>query len=232
MSEAAPSHPKNNERIILFFVLGFGLVAAALFCGFLFELHSHDEAIRSGQPYEDARLVIPASPNRYLTNFSLTDAQGQPVSRANLKGDFLVMSFVFTTCSTYCPIVSRRMEEIQKLTANQPDVRLVTLTVDPEDDTAPVLAKYGRRFNANSNRWCFLTGADSMINDVVGSILPPDTNSSFAFLPGNYAHSDRIALVTPQGHVLSYFDGLSSKTPAALVKRIAELRKKFKKQAL
>ena len=224
MNKVASSPSRNEERIVLCCVLGFGLVAALLFGGFLFALHDHDEEVQSSLP-EDELLVIPASPHRQLPDFSLTDQNGGLFSRTNVDGDFLVVSFVFTSCSTTCPTISRRMKEIQELTINQPDVRLLTLTVDPEDDTAPVLAKYGQRFGANSNRWCFLTGDETMIHNLVGSILPRDTNSAFAFLPGNFAHSDRIALINPRGHVLEYFDGLSSHTPEAVVKEITKLRK-------
>jgi protein SCO1/2 len=232
INTASPQTNNRDERIILFFVLGFGLIAAALFCGFLVALHGHDEEVATTQTSGLAQLAIPATPNRRLASFSLTNQSGRAVTQADVQGDFLVMSFVFTTCSTTCPIISQRMEEIQQLTTNQPDVRLVTVTVDPEDDSAPVLAQYSQRFSADTQRWWFLTGADAAVHHLVGSILPPDTNSAFAYLPANYAHSDRIALITPQGRVLEYFDGLSTRTPAAVVRRISALRSQNEKPAL
>jgi protein SCO1/2 len=118
------------------------------------------------------------------------------------------------------------MGKIQQLTSNQPDVRLVSLTVDPEDDTVPVLAKYGERFGADTNRWLFLTGDDAMVHNLIGtSFLAPDTNDAFAYMPGNFAHIERIALVDPQGRVRDYFDGLDSGAPEAVVREIRQLRK-------
>jgi cytochrome oxidase Cu insertion factor (SCO1/SenC/PrrC family) len=53
-----------------------------------------------------------------------------------------------------------------RLSAESP-VQLVTLTTDPGFDTPAVLAKYGERFEARSNRWTFLTGAKAQIGRLV-----------------------------------------------------------------
>ena len=80
------------------------------------------------------RLIPPDHP-RQLVNFSLTDHTGRTVTRADLDGKFLMVDFLFTSCSLTCPVVNRQMAQIQQLTTNQPDVKLVSLTVDPRDDT-------------------------------------------------------------------------------------------------
>ena len=50
-----------------------------------------------------------------------------------------------------------------------------------------------------------------MIHNLIGtSFLSPDTNDVFAYMPGNFANIERIALVDPQGHVRDYFDGLNN----------------------
>ena len=61
------------------------------------------------------------------------------------------------------------MAQIQQLTTNQPDVRLVSLTVDPRDDTPAVLAKYGERFGADTNRWLLLTGDRTTLYGLIGA---------------------------------------------------------------
>lgn len=231
MPNTATNQPRNEERLFFWFIMGFCAFVGTGFGVFLFALthvNQTPEASVYDLPVSEPLVIRPAR-SRQLANFSLTDQNGRAITRTNLDGKFLVMSFVFTSCSTTCPIISRQMEEIQQLSTNQPDVQLVSLTVDPEDDTVPVLAKYGRRFDADTNRWWFLTGGQAMIENLIGSILTRDTNDPFAYLPGNFAHSDRIALVNPHGRVLGYFDGLSSSTPEAVVKEIKELSKQNSK---
>ncbi len=108
----------------------------------------------------ESRLIPPDHP-RQLVNFSLTDRTEHTITRSDLSGKILVVNFLFTSCSLTCPAVNSQMAQIQQLTTNQPEVRLVSLTVDPRDDTPAVLAKYGERFGADTNRWLFLTGEKS-----------------------------------------------------------------------
>ena len=118
------------------------------------------------------------------------------------------------------------MEQIQSLTTNQPDVKLISLTVSPRDDTVEVLAEYAGRFNADTNRWLFLTGDKTTLYHLIGnSFLAPDVDDSFGYMPGNFAHTERIALVDAQGNLRGYFDGLNSNTSTALVEEIKRMRK-------
>jgi protein SCO1/2 len=173
---------------------------------------------------DHAHGILPDKP-RQLVDFSLTDRTGRTVTRADLDGKFLVVSFLFTSCSLTCPEVSRRMAEIQRLTAGDADVRLLSLTVDPRSDTPPVLAKWGGRFGADTNRWLFLTGDKTIEHTLIAeSFLPTDTNDPFNYMPGGFTGTERIAVVDKHGKTRIYFDGLRSETPAAVAAEIARLR--------
>ena len=224
MPKAANSERQNVEHVFFWFATGMSLVFGIGFWFLMFAINNHENAPEA--PLDDAQpLVMAPDHPRQLVNFSLTDQNGRIITRADLNGKFLVVSFLFTSCSLTCPIVSGQMAEIQQLVTNQPDVRLISLTVDPDDDTVPVLAKYGHRFNADTNRWLFLTGDDAVIHNLIGtSFLSPDTNDAFAYMPGNFANIERIALVDPQGRVRDYFDGLGNGAPEAVLKEIMQLR--------
>jgi protein SCO1/2 len=159
-------------------------------------------------------------------NFSLTDRTGRQVTRADLAGQFLVVDFLFTSCSLTCPAVNRHMAEIQQLTTNQPDVKLLSLTVDPRDDTTAVLASYGLKYGADTNRWWMLTGDKSVLYHLIGTtFLNADLDDPFSYMPGNFSHTERIALVDGQGNVRAYFDGLSKNVAPAVVTEIGRLRR-------
>jgi cytochrome oxidase Cu insertion factor (SCO1/SenC/PrrC family) len=208
------SGPRNEEKLILGLV-----IALALFVGFgswlAIGLLSHHEKNR-GLPPDQARRLI---------NFSLTDGTGREVTRADLDGKILAVSFLFTGCALTCPEVSRRMAEIQTLTAGQSDVRLVSLTVDPRTDTPPALAKFGARYGLDTNRWFMLTGDKAALYKIIGtSFLARDAGDPFNSMPGNFTGTERIAVVDRHGRVRIYFDGLRPETAAAVVAEISQLR--------
>lgn len=226
--EKAGPNQNRDERLFLYAAIVMALVFGVGFCLLLIALNRRDhEPFAAYDSLPDSRPVAlqPDHP-RQLIPFSLDDQAGQKITRADLDGKFLVVSFLFTSCSLTCPIVSRQMNEIQQLTTNQPDVRLVSLTVDPADDTVPALAQYGERFSADADRWLFLTGDEAAMRDLIGtSFLSRDTNDVFSYMPGNFANIERIALVDPHGKVRAYFDGLNNDVANAVVAEIARLRK-------
>ncbi len=117
------------------------------------------------------------------------------------------------------------MAQIQQLTTNQPDVRLVSLTVDPRDDTADALAKYGARFGTDTNRWLFLTGDKAQLYGLISaSFLAQDADNQSGYMPGNFSHTERIAVVDSRGRVQAYFDGLNDEVATAVVAEINRLR--------
>jgi len=232
MSDKAGSKQRkerDDERLFAIAAIIGSLVFGAGFCFLLFVMNSHENNSTDGTAYavenSESRLIAPDHP-RQLVNFSLTDRTGRNVTRPELNGKILVVDFLYTSCSLTCPAVNRCMAQIQQLTTNQPDVTLVSLTVDPRDDTVDTLEKYGERFGADTNRWLLLTGEKTMLYDLIGnSFLAQDLNDPFNYMPGNFVHTERIALVDSHGNLHGFFDGLNQNTADALVKEINSLRK-------
>ena len=221
------SKQQNDERMFALAAIIGSLLVGAGFCFLLYALNHHENNPAADSIFalenQESRLIPPDHP-RELVEFSLTDCTGRPVSRSDLRGKILLVDFLFTSCSLTCPAVNRQMAQIQQLTTNRPDVMLISLTVDPRDDTADVLEKYGERFGADTNRWLFLTGDRGELYHLIGtSFLGPDTNNEFNYMPGNFAHTERIAVVDAEGRVRGYFDGLNDNTAAAVVNEIPKL---------
>jgi cytochrome oxidase Cu insertion factor (SCO1/SenC/PrrC family) len=225
VTDQAGSKPRDNERLFFYAAVIMSLFIGTGFCFLLCSLNSHDRATGGTPENLPPRLIAPDHP-RQLVNFSLTDRTGRNVTRLELDGKILVVDFLYTSCSLTCPVVNRSMAQVQQLTTNQPDVELVSLTVDPRDDTVEALAKYGARFGADTNRWLLLTGDQTVLYDFIGSsFLAQNPDDPFNYMPGNFAHTDRIALVDSHGKVHGYFDGLNPDTAQAVVEEIARLRK-------
>ena len=225
MSKATSSKERDDERLFFYVAIVMSFLFGTGFCILIFTLKSREKAAEVSTHLSPPRLIAPDHP-RQLADFALTDRTGRNVTRAELDGKIVVVDFLLTSCSLTCPVVNRCMAQIQQLTTNQPDVKLLSLTVDPRDDTVEALAKYGERFGADPNRWLMLTGDKTALYDLLAiSFLAQDLNDPLTYMPGNFSHTDRIALVDAHGKLVGFFDGLNGNTAAAVVEQIDQLRK-------
>ncbi len=100
--------------------------------------------------------------HRYeLPDVRLVDQDGERVSLSQeLDGPGPVMlNFIFTTCPTICPVLSATFAQAQdELGPELEQIRMISITIDPEQDTPDALKAYARRFKAGP-QWRFLTGS-------------------------------------------------------------------------
>jgi protein SCO1/2 len=155
--------------------------------------------------------------------FSLVDQRGDSFTREDLLAadKTWVVGFVFTSCPSICPAVSRAMLSFQEqITRSRLDdrVELLTITVDPETDTPEVLAGYADSIGADLDNWRFLTGSPSGIEDFVVDgfkLAVGERELVDGTDPGTYdiAHSTKLALVDRFGQIRGYYsidnDGLA-----------------------
>lgn len=176
----------------------------------------HDPAVVKGQkPVQ----------NRQLGSFAFTNQTGHIVTQAEVAGKFAVVNFIHTSCSISCLRVNQQMAEVQRLTAGQDDVRLLSFTVDPRTDTPPVLAQFGEQFGTDAARWSMLTGEKTALYDLIeSSFLHREPLVSGIEIPGGFVGVERIAVVDRTGKVRRYFDGMKSGSAAAIVSFLEELR--------
>ncbi len=92
-----------------------------------------------------------------LPDFALVDDGGRAFGPERLAGKVSVVNFIFTSCPTVCPALTARMAWLQGR-LDEPAVQLVSISVDPKNDTPEVLREYGERFGRDPARWTFVTG--------------------------------------------------------------------------
>jgi len=110
-----------------------------------------------------------ASANDPAPDFSLTDQDGHSVTLASLRGQVLLVDFIFTRCPGPCPILTSRHVELQKSLPPEAvsRVHFVSISLDPEWDTPERLREYGLARGADLGHWSFLTGPKDDVADVV-----------------------------------------------------------------
>ena len=152
-----------------------------------------------------------------IPQFELVAQDGQAFHSQVLAGKIWVADFIYTTCPGPCPRMTSQMREVQDAVSKIPDVRLVSFTVDPANDTPPVLTEYANTHGALPAMWYFLTGPVATLQ-----MLDRD-----AFKLGNLdatmQHSTRFVLVDGQGHIRGYYDTSDSSSIPKLISDVTSL---------
>jgi protein SCO1/2 len=160
-----------------------------------------------------------------VPDFTLTERSGQPFGLNDLRGHIWVADFIFTNCAGTCPIMTTAMTEIQKtaLAEKLDDVKLVSITVDPERDTLEVLQRFADGYGALKDRWYFLTGDGAAIQQLAnkGFLLSAAASGGSAEEP--IIHSNRFVLIDRQGCIRGYYDGTDEEGVAQLLKDLKKL---------
>lgn len=182
-------------------VAGYALISFLIVSGGLFFLRTLEK-----------KLDAPPPLNVYgeIPDFQLTERSGKIVSAADLKGKIWVADFIFTRCAAICPLMSNKMQSLQKKFAHEPNLRFVSFSVDPEYDTPEVLKQYAERFEADPGQWLFLTGEKSKIYPLaeqhfhLGVVEIPQNECVENEQP--IMHSTKFALVDGEGKIRGYYE--------------------------
>ncbi len=131
------------------------LVGAICWCSALESALSHEQGFPT-PPKEAARREVSIP----IADFSLVDQNGKALQLRQLRGKVVLVSFIYTSCPDICPLMTASMRRVQgDLNRNeQKSAYFLSITTEPEIDTAKVLKSYGERFKADFSNWSFLTG--------------------------------------------------------------------------
>lgn len=134
--------PRPREFVIIIGLLALALVGCA-----------ERPVAFVGKPEPDPETASVSSP----APFTLTDQNGEPFSSDTLQGKVWLGAIFFANCPGPCFRENQAIAEILG-EIEDPDFVVVSLTCDPSNDTPEVLRRYADRFDADKDRWKFLTG--------------------------------------------------------------------------
>lgn len=150
--------------------------------------------------------------------FSLIDQDGNPFGDKDLNNKIYVANFFFTSCPTICPKMQTLMKKIQDTDDFKKlnDFKLVSFTVDPDNDTPEKLKEFSNLIKAEKNRWYFLTGNRDSIYDLAykGFMVNAMEDKK---ADGGFLHSDILLLIDKEKRVRGIYEGTSYKDVKRLI---------------
>ena len=152
-----------------------------------------------------------------VSDFTLTEASGKPVTLGDLRGKVWIASFIFTHCAGSCPVMTHHLAKAQQKLPVRDDLKLVSISVDPVRDTPAVLAKYAAQSGADPTRWLFLTGEMPEIRKLARETFKLAVDETAGPAEEPILHSSKFVLVDRNGAIRGYYDGLDVETLKQLV---------------
>lgn len=182
-------------------------------------LHSIDVTkAANGQPTAKPAAEHYPQVGEAAHDFHLTTQSSRPVSLANYRGKPLLVDFIYTRCPLpqFCPLLNVKFAEVAHALQNDPSgyppAQLLSVTIDPEHDTVPVLKDFSTHFDAiKGGNWNFATGTPQQVHDFA-------SNMGLDYWPesGQVVHSVVVYLIAKDGKIAKIWYGNDWKTQEAL----------------
>jgi len=158
-----------------------------------------------------------------IANFKFVDQDSTEVTNDTYKGKIYVADFFFTSCRTICPIMKTQMLRVYDSIQNDPDVLLLSHTIDPEYDTVGLLHDYANRLGVKSDKWHFVTGNKDEIYKLAQTSYF-STALEDKSEPDGFIHSGAFLLIDKDRRIRGKYDGTKEEDVNRLLADIQRLK--------
>lgn len=138
-----------------------------------------------------------------VPDFELTNQNNKKITSKDMLGKVYLVEFFFSKCPTICPVMNTNMRAIED-EINSKDFGIISISIDPENDTPETLKEHAKRTGVKSPNWHFLTGNRDYIGKLADEfdIYVGDKEDESE----NLNHSGMIALVDKEGNIRCRYD--------------------------
>ena len=146
---------------------------------------------------------------RKAPDFLLTNQDSILISNDDMIGKVYVLEFFFTRCPDICIEMNQNMKLLDEEFGDSNDFGIISITIDPNNDTPSILKKYSEALDIRSQNWHFLTGEKDYIYDLanIGFNIFANQNSNFI---GGFEHQGYFALIDKDGYIRSRKDSFGN----------------------
>lgn len=194
----------RSELFPLLVIIG-GLLTVCLVGVLWMLLTGPDEEMPRTRATTGTGSWIDQEPLGEVPAFRFASAHGGEVQNADLAGKIWVLDFMYTSCPTICPAMASTLKSLQDRLAGIENLRLVSVTVDPANDTPEALRRWAETVGADPKRWHFLRGtAEEVHRFALEGFGLGDPDDPVV------GHSLRFALIDGEGRIRGLYHGFGA----------------------
>ena len=158
-----------------------------------------------------------------IPSFSFINQDGKIITDKDYDGKIYVANYFFTTCKSICPKMTGELQRVQdKFAYTNGLVQILSHTVNPENDSVPVLKAYADMVHADTKMWNFVTGDKKQLYDIArnGYLLNALEGDGG---PDDFIHSELFILIDKEKHIRGIYDGTNIKAVSDLLDDVKTL---------
>ena len=217
---------RKRDFISIGFILVFSTATISLFYTILKPI----ETLPIYQPAEvNEKLVdssiIHVSKYHKISDFTLTNQNGEKITQENYKDKIYVADFFFTTCQEICPIMTKNMYKLQQELKNDKEILFLSHTVIPEIDNVERLKEYAVVNNVDDSKWNLVTGDKRQIYELARKSYLAVEDSEFEKY--DMIHTENFMLIDKEKQIRGFYDGTNDKEIEKLLSDIQILKKQY-----
>ena len=217
---------RKRDFISIGFILVFSTATISLFYTILKPV----ETLPIYQPAEvNEKLVdssiIHVSKYHKISNFTLTNQNGEKITQENYNDKIYVADFFFTTCQDICPIMTKNMYKLQQELKNDKEILFLSHTVIPEIDNVERLKEYAVVNNVDDSKWNLVTGDKRQIYELARKSYLAVEDSEFEKY--DMIHTENFMLIDKEKQIRGFYDGTNDKEIEKLLSDIQILKKQY-----
>lgn len=207
------------------------LGCVAIFLSIAFYISKSKKEDRPKLPFYGKGEAI--QPNEYdasmdnaihrVSDFKFINQEGKVVTQKTFADCIYVSDYIFTTCPGICKEMSREMKKVYQKFINNSQVKILSHTSKPEEDSVSVLLSYAKSLGVTQHdKWMFVTGnIDSLYKMALKNYLIVDETESE--IGNTFVHTERMALIDKNKHIRGFYDGTKPAETEKLIKDIEKL---------
>jgi protein SCO1 len=160
-----------------------------------------------------------------ITSFSMMNQHGKQISEKEVDGKVHVANFIFTSCGSICPVMTKHMKLVNDKFKGSPDVVLLSFSVTPWIDSVRKLKAYAEHNNITSPNWHLLTGDKGEIYALARKSYFAEEDIGFTRDSSEFLHTEHFLLVDKTRRIRGIYNGTLQLEAEQMMKDIEVLLK-------
>lgn len=163
--------------------------------------------------------------NHTIDSFSFIDQHGKSITEKDIEGKVHVANFIFTSCGSICPVMTKHMKLVQDSFGDNSQVVILSYSVTPWIDDVSRLKAYAVDNEITSPQWHLLTGNKAAIYTLARQSYFAEEDLGFTKDSTEFLHTEHVLLIDQSKRIRGIYNGTLQLETEQMIKDIKSLLK-------